>query len=71
MRSLTLSLALSLIAWTSAHAKTTEDMIERARGIHQRVITIDTHVDIPPNFATPAYDLMKPGPSRQRSTFQQ
>jgi membrane dipeptidase len=66
MRSLTLSLALSLIAWTSAHAKTTEDMIERARGIHQRVITIDTHVDIPPNFATPAYDLMKPGPSRQQ-----
>lgn len=27
-----------------------------ARGIHERVITIDTHNDIPPNFATPEVD---------------
>ncbi|HEX3865298.1 MAG TPA: hypothetical protein VHV78_01045, partial [Gemmatimonadaceae bacterium] len=31
-------------------------LIARARAIHQRVITIDTHKDIPDNFATPAAD---------------
>ncbi|NKB43591.1 MAG: membrane dipeptidase [Alphaproteobacteria bacterium] len=66
MRTLTLSVALSLIAMIGEAAETNHEMIERARGIHQRVITVDTHVDIPPNFATPAYDLMKPGPSRQQ-----
>ena len=31
-------------------------IVERARAIHARVITIDTHKDIPENFATPAAD---------------
>ena len=66
MRTLALSFALSLMALNSATAETTQDMIERARGIHQRVITVDTHVDIPPNFATDAYDPMKPGPRGQQ-----
>jgi membrane dipeptidase len=33
-----------------------EDLVARARGIHERVITIDTHDDIPLNFATPEYN---------------
>ena len=32
------------------------DLIARARAIHQRVITIDTHKDIPNNYATPEAD---------------
>ena len=31
-------------------------MVARARGIHDRVLTIDTHDDIPLNFATPEVD---------------
>jgi membrane dipeptidase len=31
-------------------------LIERARAIHTRVITIDTHKDIPDNFAIPEAD---------------
>jgi membrane dipeptidase len=31
-------------------------LVARARAIHDRVITIDTHKDIPDNFATPAAD---------------
>ena len=49
-----------------AAAETTEEMIERARGIHDRIISVDTHVDIPPNFATSSYDPMKPGPRGQQ-----
>jgi len=40
------------------------ELVELARGIHERVITIDTHVDIPFNFATDAVD---PG---ERGRFQ-
>ena len=32
------------------------ELLERARAIHDRVITIDTHVDIPEFFGTEAYD---------------
>src|ERR1043165_777745 len=31
-------------------------LIARARAIHQRVLTIDTHKDIPGNYATPEAD---------------
>jgi membrane dipeptidase len=31
-------------------------LVARARAIHQRVLTIDTHKDIPDNYATPAAD---------------
>jgi len=41
-----------------------EALIERAREIHARVLTVDTHVDIPFNFATPDVD---PG---ERGAFQ-
>ena len=40
-----------------APATTTEAaLVARARGIHDRAFTIDTHKDIPDNFATPAAD---------------
>src|SRR5688572_21282824 len=37
-------------------ADSTADLVARARAIHDRVITMDTHVDIPNNYATPAAD---------------
>ena len=40
--------------------------VERARALHQRLITIDTHVDIPLNYGTEAYDPMRPGPRTQQ-----
>lgn len=50
---LTASTALMLFAAPAAaqQAGTEEDLVERARRIHQAVITIDTHDDIPFNFA--------------------
>ncbi len=59
------SFAVLVVSQTSL-AETNAELIERARGIHERVITVDTHVDIPPNFATDAYDLMRPGPRGQQ-----
>lgn len=66
MRALILTIPLALFSFSSSAADTNQDIIDRARGIHQRVITVDTHVDIPPNFATAAYDPMKPGPRGQQ-----
>lgn len=42
------------------------DLNARARAIQDRVISIDTHVDIPLDFATDAYDMLKPGPRGQQ-----
>ena len=33
-----------------------EQLVAKAREIHERVLTIDTHDDIPFNFATPEVD---------------
>ena len=33
------------------------ELLRYARGIHERVITIDTHDDIPDNLATEEFDL--------------
>jgi membrane dipeptidase len=42
---------------TPSAANTSEpELVARARAIHARVITIDTHKDIPDNFATPDAD---------------
>lgn len=60
------ALSLALVSSKISCADTNAELIERAKGIHERVITIDTHVDIPPNFATSAYDPMKPGPRGQQ-----
>lgn len=40
----------------TAPERTEADLVERAREIHARLITIDTHVDIPFNFATEEAD---------------
>jgi len=40
---------------------TEDDIIARATEIHQRLLTIDTHDDIPPNFATDEVDPGAPG----------
>lgn len=40
----------------SAATEREEDLVARARGIHARAITIDTHIDIPDNFGTPDAD---------------
>lgn len=37
-------------------AESEEELVARARAIHERVITIDTHDDIPENFATAEVD---------------
>ena len=37
---------------TFAQAASEDELVQRARGIHDRVMTLDTHVDIPLNFAT-------------------
>ena len=39
-----------------SEALSEEELIGKARGIHERVITIDTHDDIPSNFATAEVD---------------
>jgi membrane dipeptidase len=66
MRVMGLTIPLALFAFSSLASDTNQNIIDRARGIHKRVITVDTHVDIPPNFATTAYDPMKPGPRGQQ-----
>jgi membrane dipeptidase len=58
-------LALAL-ASTPAAAQSQAELYAKAREIHERVLTIDTHVDIPFDFATSAYDMMKPGPRGQQ-----
>ena len=61
MRLAILSLcALGIVAGcaprTTVGSQPSADLMARARDIHQRVITIDTHKDIPNNFATPEAD---------------
>lgn len=58
-----LLLALALVAGCSRGPATSAPapagdaaLVSRARAIHERVITIDTHKDIPGNYATPEAD---------------
>jgi membrane dipeptidase len=55
-----LLIGTALLAACAGDARSTpasEDaLLEHARGIHQRVLTIDTHIDIPFTFATPEQD---------------
>ena len=55
---LLLLLLVTLAACTDdrPEALSDEDLEAKARGIHERLLTIDTHDDIPPNFATPEVD---------------
>lgn len=42
------------------------DLVARAKAIQSKIPTVDTHVDIPFNFNSAAYDMMKPGPRGQQ-----
>ncbi len=57
---------LGAIPPPAAIAETEADLLARAGGIHERVITIDTHVDIPPDFGTEAYDPAQAKPPGQQ-----
>lgn len=56
------ALLLALVVTTCARPATRPsqlsdaELLDRARAIHERIITIDTHDDIPLNFATPEVD---------------
>ena len=52
--------AAALLAAPASAAEPEADLIARAHAIHDRVLTIDTHVDIPASFGSDAYDMMKP-----------
>jgi membrane dipeptidase len=45
-----------LVTSCLAYAASDDDILQRAREIHARVMTLDTHVDIPLNFATSEHD---------------
>ncbi len=49
-----------------AFAQSDAALVARAKAIQAKILTIDTHVDIPLNFSTDAYDMMKPGPRGQQ-----
>lgn len=69
LRHLTGAAILAALLTASAFAPTfaADSKLEaRARAIHSKVITIDTHVDIPADFSTDAYDMMHPGPRFQQ-----
>jgi len=53
---LTVALAIAGCAGTGGDEESEAELVERARGIHERVLTIDTHDDIPANFATDEVD---------------
>jgi membrane dipeptidase len=59
-------IGLSLTLSADIQAETDAELLERARLIHERALTVDTHVDIPFNFGGDAYDMMKPGPRGQQ-----
>jgi len=48
-----------------AFAQSDAELLAKAKAIHDRVIAIDTHVDIPFDFGPPAYDMMLPAPGQQ------
>jgi membrane dipeptidase len=59
--------ALLLVCFTvGARAETDAELIARAHTIHDHLLTVDTHVDIPPDFATDAYDPMGEDTHRQQ-----
>ena len=47
---------LYLLSLSLAYAATEDELISQAREIHDHVMTLDTHVDIPLNFATSEHD---------------
>ena len=59
--------ALAVLCLTlPAAAQTEGELPATAEAIHARVLAIDTHVDIPPDFGTEAYDPLGARPPRQK-----
>ena len=50
-------IGLGVLLCGAAAAETPAEIYARAKAIHDRVLTIDTHVDIPFTFASDAYDM--------------
>mgnify|MGYP000663428541 CR=1 FL=1 len=51
------ALALGAVSSSAQQAPATDPIVAKALAIHERVITLDTHVDIAgANYATPALD---------------
>src|SRR5690606_3037574 len=58
LRRLSLVLALALCAPLSAHAADfTDAELARAKALQQRLLTLDSHLDTPANFARPDFDI--------------
>jgi len=58
-RPLLTGLVFTLVLGTSGNAQTNADeelLIQRAQAIHDEVLTLDTHIDIPANYATHEID---------------
>jgi membrane dipeptidase len=55
-----LTLVILLACAPDSAAQADADLDARARAIHERVLTLDTHVDIPFNYATPEVDPCQP-----------
>lgn len=60
------AILLGALPAAAASAEAETELVARARAIHDRVITIDTHVDIPPDFGTDAYDPAQAKPPGQQ-----
>lgn len=58
-------LGAALLA-NSATATREASLLAEAAAVHARVLTIDSHIDIPPNFGTAAYDILQAKPPRQK-----
>ena len=60
-----IGLVAAVLLATPAIAQSDAELFAKAKGIHDRAIVIDTHVDIPFDFGPPAYDMMLPAPGQQ------
>lgn len=61
-----LTLLCAVLATEKSAAEADAELVARARAIHDRIITIDTHIDIPAEYGSDKYDPMKPGPRGQQ-----
>ena len=66
----TATVLLAIAAWLllagPTGAEDEAELLAHAAAIHERAIVIDSHVDIPPDFATEAYDPMAAKAPRQK-----
>ena len=60
-----LLLGAALLA-NPATATREASLLAEAAAVHARVLTIDSHIDIPPDFGTAAYDMLQAKPPRQK-----